>query len=228
MHSFHFYILEIRTLEFRKYEKRIENQELRQIFIFFFVLPPTDDCRVQPALGAAVVLRVPHSPSTQYDLKMPRRKTPSNSEKDSKESSDKNGQSSEHICRVCGDKASEHIHYGSTVCYSCRAFFRRIAVKGTEPTVCNKISMEVGQCPMTKKMRHLCPFCRFNKCVQVGMKTSWVMTKDEKDEMREKAAIKRLTGIASDVLPPTSYEERRKYVRWGFGLHKRINVTLQM
>ena len=45
------------------------------------------------------------------------------------------------------------------------------------------------------------------------MKTSWVMTKDEKDEMREKAAIKRLTGIASDVLPPTSYEERRKYVR---------------
>ena len=147
----------------------------------------------------------------QLNFKMPRRKT-TQYKPENQDPKDENG-SSEHICRVCGDKASEHIHYGSTVCYSCRAFFRRIAVKGTEPTVCNKISFEVGQCPMTKKMRHLCPFCRFHKCLKEGMKTSWVMTKDEKDEMREKAAIKRLTGIASDVLPPTSYEERRKYVR---------------
>ena len=38
MHSFHFYILEIRMLEFRKYEKRIENQELRQNFFLYYPL----------------------------------------------------------------------------------------------------------------------------------------------------------------------------------------------
>ena len=138
---------------------------------------------------------------------MPRRKTKS----DDSPKSDTPEIIAETVCKVCGDKASDHVHYGSIVCYSCRAFFRRIAVKGSEPTVCNNIGTEVNHCPMNKKMRHLCPLCRFQKCLQVGMKTSWVMTKEDKTEMREKAAIKRLTGIASDVLPPTPYEERRRY-----------------
>ena len=29
-------------------------------------------------------------------------------------------------CKVCGSDANDHLHYGSIVCYSCRAFFRRI------------------------------------------------------------------------------------------------------
>ena len=28
-------------------------------------------------------------------------------------------------CQVCEDVANDHIHYGATTCYSCRAFFRR-------------------------------------------------------------------------------------------------------
>ena len=28
-------------------------------------------------------------------------------------------------CQICGDVANDHIHYGATTCYSCRAFFRR-------------------------------------------------------------------------------------------------------
>ena len=28
-------------------------------------------------------------------------------------------------CKICGDKASNHIHYGGRSCNSCRAFFRR-------------------------------------------------------------------------------------------------------
>ena len=31
------------------------------------------------------------------------------------------------FCKVCGDKASIHVHYGGRSCASCRAFFRRSA-----------------------------------------------------------------------------------------------------
>ena len=32
-------------------------------------------------------------------------------------------------CKICGDKASKHIHYGGKSCHSCRAFFRRCVNK---------------------------------------------------------------------------------------------------
>ena len=31
-------------------------------------------------------------------------------------------------CSVCGDVASEHLHYGAICCFSCRAFFRYVKV----------------------------------------------------------------------------------------------------
>ena len=36
------------------------------------------------------------------------------------------------ICKVCGDSASAHIHYGGRSCPSCRAFFRRSVKKFSE------------------------------------------------------------------------------------------------
>ncbi len=38
-------------------------------------------------------------------------------------------------CRVCGDVANDHVHYGGVSCYSCRAFFRR-SVTGGEGKRC--------------------------------------------------------------------------------------------
>ena len=35
------------------------------------------------------------------------------------------------LCRICGDTATEHIHYGGRCCASCRAFFRRSVEKET-------------------------------------------------------------------------------------------------
>ena len=29
------------------------------------------------------------------------------------------------LCKICGDRASHHVHYGGRSCHSCRAFFRR-------------------------------------------------------------------------------------------------------
>ena len=63
-------------------------------------------------------------------------------------------------CGVCGDNASVHKHYGSQahVCFSCRAFFRRVnkVKKYPESTLCNSFLTQVGSCPITKRTRAFC------------------------------------------------------------------------
>ena len=63
-------------------------------------------------------------------------------------------------CSVCGDYASVHKHYGSQthVCFSCRAFFRRVnkVKKYPESTLCNSFLTQVGSCPITKRTRAHC------------------------------------------------------------------------
>ena len=114
------------------------------------------------------------------------------------------------ICTVCGDKASANKHYGSKVCFSCRAFFRRLATKGKMPEInsCNRLSAQVGKCQIEVKSRHLCAYCRYLKCRQNGMEPKLVMSRDEIEEMREKAKEVKLTGICSGKLPKTEYELR--------------------
>lgn len=94
-------------------------------------------------------------------------------------------------CQVCGDKANDHIHYGAIACYSCRAFFRR-GVGASDQYQCT-----YGQkCKITLKSRKQCQYCRFHKCLEIGMKPTWVMTDEEKKEKREKT-------IKRKQLPPT-------------------------
>ena len=114
------------------------------------------------------------------------------------------------ICTVCGDKASANKHYGSKVCFSCRAFFRRLCTKGKMPesNSCNRLSAEVGQCQIDLKSRHLCGYCRYQKCRLNGMEPKLVMSREEIEEMREKAREVKLTGICSGKLPKTEYQIR--------------------
>ena len=116
-------------------------------------------------------------------------------------------------CNVCGEKSSSHSHYGSKVCFSCRAFFRRLVRNCTIPekSSCNQQSIEgIGQCPINGKTRQLCRFCRYQKCSLVGMDAMLVMSKDEIAERQVKAKNVKNTGITSGRLPPTSYELKVK------------------
>lgn len=89
-------------------------------------------------------------------------------------------------CEVCGDLANDHVHYGAVTCYSCRAFFRR-SVTSSAQYACAKNK----DCPINKETRKQCQFCRLAQCVKVGMKSTWVMTEEEKREKREAAIAKR-------------------------------------
>ncbi|XP_072309335.1 peroxisome proliferator-activated receptor alpha a isoform X2 [Eucyclogobius newberryi] len=65
-------------------------------------------------------------------------------------------------CKVCSDKASG-FHYGVHACEGCKGFFRRtIRLK----LVYDKCELN---CKIQKKNRNKCQFCRFEKCLSVGM-----------------------------------------------------------
>ena len=89
-------------------------------------------------------------------------------------------------CQVCGDIANDHMHYGAIACYSCRAFFRR-GVKSNAPYFCSQSQ----SCTINKQSRKHCQYCRFQKCLSIGMKGNWVMTEEDKMEKKEKAIIRR-------------------------------------
>eukprot|EP00063_Salmo_salar_P026054 XP_014000889.1 PREDICTED: peroxisome proliferator-activated receptor gamma isoform X3 [Salmo salar] len=65
-------------------------------------------------------------------------------------------------CRVCGDKASG-FHYGVHVCEGCKGFFRRTVRLKLVYDHCDL------HCRIHKKSRNKCQYCRFQKCLLVGM-----------------------------------------------------------
>ncbi|XP_039435362.1 nuclear hormone receptor FTZ-F1 beta isoform X2 [Culex pipiens pallens] len=67
-------------------------------------------------------------------------------------------------CPICGDKISG-FHYGIFSCESCKGFFKR-TVQNRKNYVC----LRGASCPVTIATRKKCPACRFEKCLQKGMK----------------------------------------------------------
>nr|AGA54133.1 nuclear receptor subfamily 5 group A member 1b [Dicentrarchus labrax] len=70
----------------------------------------------------------------------------------------------EDLCPVCGDKVSGY-HYGLLTCESCKGFFKR-TVQNNKKYIC----AENQECRIDKAQRKRCPFCRFQKCLHVGMR----------------------------------------------------------
>ena len=112
-------------------------------------------------------------------------------------------------CKVCGSDANDHLHYGSIVCYSCRAFFRRIVANQKEPGAC-QFNYGGQKCEVTPKTRSTCPFCRFAKCLEMGMQREWVMTEVDKEERKKKNELIKQVGKKDRNMPLTSYESRMR------------------
>ena len=67
-------------------------------------------------------------------------------------------------CLVCGDKGSGY-HYSTFSCEGCKGFFKRSVQKNLEYSC-----KEGQQCVINKFTRNNCQFCRFCKCMDMGMK----------------------------------------------------------
>ena len=67
------------------------------------------------------------------------------------------------ICSVCGDRATYH-HYGAKTCEGCKGFFKRSVLKKASYICCFD-----QNCDVNKKSRVRCQYCRFQKCLTIGM-----------------------------------------------------------
>lgn len=84
----------------------------------------------------------------------------------------------DNTCEVCRESAGKHSYYGGKVCPSCRAFFRRsVQSKYYEIFFCKKEE----DCVVILKTRKNCQFCRFKKCLEAGMRTTWVLSDEERN-----------------------------------------------
>lgn len=70
----------------------------------------------------------------------------------------------EEICVICSDKATGH-HYGVTSCEGCKGFFKR-SVQNKKVYSCRNLTQD---CPVDKRHRNRCQFCRLQKCLKAGM-----------------------------------------------------------
>ncbi|WKX95944.1 hypothetical protein Q1695_012416 [Nippostrongylus brasiliensis] len=67
------------------------------------------------------------------------------------------------VCRVCGD-GNAKTHYGVVTCFGCKGFFRRTLKRPSEYQCRHN-----GTCIVDRHERNSCRFCRFKKCIEVGM-----------------------------------------------------------
>jgi len=74
------------------------------------------------------------------------------------------------ICAVCGDNAACQ-HYGVRTCEGCKGFFKRTVQKNAK-----YVCLADKNCPVDKRRRNRCQFCRFQKCLAVGMVKEVVRT----------------------------------------------------
>ncbi|XP_022251213.1 retinoic acid receptor RXR-alpha-B-like isoform X2 [Limulus polyphemus] len=85
---------------------------------------------------------------------------------------------SKHLCSICGDRASGK-HYGVYSCEGCKGFFKR-TVRKDLTYACR----EDRECIIDKRQRNRCQYCRYQKCLVMGMKREAVQ--DERHRMKDR------------------------------------------
>ncbi|KAK0424229.1 hypothetical protein QR680_008559 [Steinernema hermaphroditum] len=100
---------------------------------------------------------------------------------------------SEEKCLVCGDRATG-THYGVVSCNGCKGFFRRTILRNQKFTCRFQ-----KQCVIDKNFRCACRYCRFQKCVSVGMRREAIQY--ERDSIGATSPKKRRDSSPIGTMP---------------------------
>jgi len=110
---------------------------------------------------------------------------------------------SEHVCKVCGDTATGYRFYGaSSVCYSCRIFFRRIVTSKQKFKCIN--GSESSPCTIDRLSRNHCKSCRYDKCISIGLLPYLVNSCNRKSQSSVKTDNNIGGGVIKHVVAKTS------------------------
>lgn len=114
----------------------------------------------------------------------------------------------EAVCNVCGDYAACQ-HYGVRTCEGCKGFFKRSVQKNTK-YVCSGN----GDCVIDKRRRNRCQYCRYKKCLEVGMVREGVRT-DSLKGRRGRLPSKPKSPVAATMASVAAVDYQRASL-WSF------------
>ncbi|XP_038049159.1 nuclear receptor subfamily 4 group A member 2-like isoform X2 [Patiria miniata] len=102
------------------------------------------------------------------------------------------------LCAVCGDSAACQ-HYGVRTCEGCKGFFKRTVQKNAK-----YVCLATKNCTVDKRRRNRCQYCRYQKCLAVGMVKEVVRTASLKGRRGRLPTKQRPSHDVSPPSPPIS------------------------
>uniref|UniRef100_A0A669PLS7 Retinoic acid receptor RXR n=1 Tax=Phasianus colchicus TaxID=9054 RepID=A0A669PLS7_PHACC len=103
------------------------------------------------------------------------------------------GSLAKHICAICGDRSSGK-HYGVYSCEGCKGFFKRTIRKDLIYTC-----RDNKDCLIDKRQRNRCQYCRYQKCLAMGMKREAVQEERQRSRERSENEAESTSGGSEDM-----------------------------
>ncbi|XP_029298785.1 retinoic acid receptor RXR-beta-A isoform X5 [Cottoperca gobio] len=126
--------------------------------------------------------------------------------------------SQKRLCSICGDRSSGK-HYGVYSCEGCKGFFKRTVRKDLTYTC-----RDSKDCMVDKRQRNRCQYCRYQKCLAMGMKREVAKMNDrsvqeERQRNREREGEVESTSAVNEEMPVEKILEAEMAVEQKTELH---------
>ncbi|XP_068566919.1 retinoic acid receptor RXR-beta-A isoform X1 [Cebidichthys violaceus] len=126
--------------------------------------------------------------------------------------------SQKRLCAICGDRSSGK-HYGVYSCEGCKGFFKRTVRKDLTYTC-----RDSKDCMVDKRQRNRCQYCRYQKCLAMGMKREVAKMNDrsvqeERQRNREREGEVESTSVVNEEMPVEKILEAEMAVEQKTELH---------
>ncbi|XP_051722542.1 retinoic acid receptor RXR-beta-B isoform X2 [Ctenopharyngodon idella] len=119
--------------------------------------------------------------------------------------------SQKRMCSICGDRSSGK-HYGVYSCEGCKGFFKRTVRKDLSYTC-----RDNKECLVDKRQRNRCQYCRYQKCLAMGMKREAVQ--EERQKNKERDGDYEFSSAANEEMPVEKILEAETAVEHRTDLH---------
>uniref|UniRef100_A0A1A8NJI0 Retinoic acid receptor RXR n=1 Tax=Nothobranchius pienaari TaxID=704102 RepID=A0A1A8NJI0_9TELE len=101
--------------------------------------------------------------------------------------------SQKRLCSICGDRSSGK-HYGVYSCEGCKGFFKRTVRKDLTYTC-----RDNKECLIDKRQRNRCQYCRYQKCLAMGMKREAVQEERQRGKERGENEVESTSSFNEDM-----------------------------